>query len=685
MSTPLSYGASLPDSIPLVNAHTEAWIALLPSLSSYLASRAQLERDYSTKLSSHLGKLRQAVALESSTRSGPGSEQFSGLEKAWSGFLEAEDLKVRERFGLGDRLDRGGVAVGGGGGIGPVGLGRKAEELGNRLEKGRKKQEAFASKLLAERDQTFSNREKSRSTYFTACENLEAARAKKASGKSNTDKYEKAYFVALEEMGIAKDRYLLDTQLANEANERLYKVDLPALHDGFQRIERVALEAFKANLLDVVEVERASLRTIEANLDNAKTVVEEIRADQEQTRFVERHQRDRSLGWELPPLLKWEECPIWHDTDAFDLGDGSVTFLLNVKMKDEARLGELGPGIEAKKREIEGLSQLADAYGRDPKLGDAGAVLENYFEATRETTLLQIQQAHLQAELRLLTEALGDLSTTTLKAHDFKSHSFVTPSACAVCGHSVWGKGLSCKTCGKNVHQKCELKVPGRCGMDGGGAVGGRRSSRLSMGNASILSTNTESSTGLERTTSRTESIATNSVMSAGPPRRTLPPPITSAPTPSTSTTATASSTTPSASMAYAYAAQTAFELSVQEGDPVEVVEGVDEAGWVKVRTRDGRQGLVPESYLTMVEGTTSSTSVPSGNGGRGELVTALYAYAAQTNEEHSFEQGEQLELTADVGRNAGEGWAEVWKEGRKGLVPLSYVSCSRREEGEIE
>ncbi|SCV74521.1 BQ2448_7550 [Microbotryum intermedium] len=698
MSTCISYGASLPDSIPLVNAHTEAWIALLPTLSTYLASRAQrLEREYSTKLSSLLGRLRQVVASESIHRSGPASEPYSGLEKAWSGFLEQEDLKARERFTLGEKLDRGGVvgnATTGGTGMGMgmgmgIGVGRKAEQLGLRLEKGRKKQEAFATKLVSERDQTFSNRDKSRSTYFTACENLETARIKKGSGKSNPDKYEKAYTTALEEMGIAKDRYLLDTQLANEANERLYKVDLPALHDGFQRIEKVALEAFKTDLLDAVQVERTYLKSIEANLDHAQHVVTQIQGDQEQARFVERHQSDRSRGWELPPPLKWEECPIWHDTDDFDLGDSSITFLLNIKMKDEAKLGELGPGIEAKKREVEGLNQLADAYGKDPKLGDAGAVLENYFEATRELTLLQIQQAHLNSELRLLTNALGDdLSTTSLKAHEFKPHSFVTPSTCAVCAHSIWGKGLNCKMCGKNVHHKCELKVPGGCGMKGPLVAGGGDRSRLSMGNASILSLSTAS--GLERTTSRSEStttMPTTTTTNAVPPRRTFAPPVspTTSFNPTTPTTTTSRTTTNcgSASMAYAYTAQTAFELTVQEGDHVEVIEPVDESGWVKVRTRDGREGLVPESYLTMSSETSSSSSVNAPGGGGGEYLTALYAYTAPSKEEHSFEQGERLELTLEVGREAGEGWAEVWKEGRKGLVPLSYVSSAVSDRGE--
>lgn len=52
--------------------------------------------------------------------------------------------------------------------------------------------------------------------------------------------------------------------------------------------------------------------------------------------------------------------------------------------------------------------------------------------------------------------------------------------------------------------------------------------------------------------------------------------------------------------MLYAYEAATAFELTVPEAEVVSVVEEEDESGWTKVRTSDGRVGLVPGSYLQL-------------------------------------------------------------------------------------
>lgn len=54
----------------------------------------------------------------------------------------------------------------------------------------------------------------------------------------------------------------------------------------------------------------------------------------------------------------------------------SVVYLQNVKLKALARISEILPAIETKRREIGGLRNLRDAYEKDRTLGDAGAVLE---------------------------------------------------------------------------------------------------------------------------------------------------------------------------------------------------------------------------------------------------------------------------------------------------------------------
>ncbi|GAA5877811.1 hypothetical protein JCM8547_002691 [Rhodosporidiobolus lusitaniae] len=131
----------------------------------------------------------------------------------------------------------------------------------------------------------------------------------------------------------------------------------------------------------------------------------------------------------------------------------------------------------------------------------------------------------------------------------------------------------------------------------------------------------------------------------------------------------------------YDHDAQSGFELSVRENDPVLVLVPEDESGWVKVRDeRDGREGLVPGSYLEIgstgaAGGAGAGGAAAGGGGGR---VVALYDYAAQAADELSLREGEEAELTA-VGMGVGEGWAEITKNGQIGIVPSSYVPSSSR------
>lgn len=54
----------------------------------------------------------------------------------------------------------------------------------------------------------------------------------------------------------------------------------------------------------------------------------------------------------------------------------ATIYLQNVKIKSLARLAEISPTVESKRREIKGLRGLREAYEKDRSLGDAGSVLE---------------------------------------------------------------------------------------------------------------------------------------------------------------------------------------------------------------------------------------------------------------------------------------------------------------------
>ena len=48
-----------------------------------------------------------------------------------------------------------------------------------------------------------------------------------------------------------------------------------------------------------------------------------------------------------------------------------------------------------------------------------------------------------------------------------------------------------------------------------------------------------------------------------------------------------------------------------------------------------------------------------------------MYDYSAQSDAEHSMAEGERFVL---INMDAGDGWADVEKDGKVGSVPANYV-----------
>ena len=117
---------------------------------------------------------------------------------------------------------------------------------------------------------------------------------------------------------------------------------------------------------------------------------------------------------------------------------------------------------------------------------------------------------------------------------------------------------------------------------------------------------------------------------------------------------------------AYAYAAQADDELSLEEGESVYLEELVDDAWW-RARRRhvdaaghvvpgaDEERGLIPANYV--------ESAPPL------RTVRAAYAYAAQNDDELTFDEGDTL----DVYEVDGD-WLLAAHGGQYGLIPANYV-----------
>ncbi|GAA5982912.1 hypothetical protein JCM10908_006829 [Rhodotorula pacifica] len=670
-----SYGASLPDSEPLVHQRTTTHLALLPAFSSFLSTLSSLNRDYTAKAASHIGSFRLQIARSAQERGGDAAT----TERALSGVLEQVDLQVRM---AGEGYDRTAKEVA-----------ARMEEVGNRLDAVRKKHHQFYAQLMTQRDKAYEQRDRSRSAYFNACESVESARQKRASAKEgrDTDKASRAYDVAYSEMLLTKDQYLVDLDGANVAKQRIYAVHLPHLIDDYQQLEASGVKQLEDLLARMLEIQTESGQKVLQAVEKAKEALAGVNTEADQQAFVTQHATTLMAAYEHPPDLVFEECPVWHDTDEFATTPAAIVYLQNVSAKAQSRIGEISPAIETKRREVGSLQNLRDTYEASRGLGDTVGVIENLYNMSHETALLELQHSELQASVEIIDAALGENASSDLRPHDFKGSSFVTPQTCAVCASSVWGKGLKCSKCDMAVHPKCELKVPAGCAArPGAGVVRGKSKRHSGAPTPATTSGTNSSTTSLSRTASTLSgSSIETSATGSGPPRRSVPPafgskpsPVSSVPPPPSRISARPSTARQTATLLYDFAASSELELSVGAGEVVEVVQPEDASGWIKVRSgSDGREGLVPASYVQMGGALLSANGADAeavGGGGTtgAQTARALYAYTAQSEGELSLVEGEVVELTA-TGMDAAEGWAEVTKDGRTGLVPAAYIQLS--------
>lgn len=135
--------------------------------------------------------------------------------------------------------------------------------------------------------------------------------------RRTADKAERAYASAEQDMLIAKNQFLLDTDTANASKNRLYTLDLPAVHDSYQLLEQSTISAFTALLNVMTSVQSGHLSELMQGVESKKEAIAGIDVHSDQRAFVNQHSAMKLGGWEIPRDLGWEECPVWHDTVRF--------------------------------------------------------------------------------------------------------------------------------------------------------------------------------------------------------------------------------------------------------------------------------------------------------------------------------------------------------------------------------
>eukprot|EP00123_Amoebidium_parasiticum_P020260 comp4619_c0_seq1/m.816 comp4619_c0_seq1/g.816 ORF comp4619_c0_seq1/g.816 comp4619_c0_seq1/m.816 type:complete len:635 (-) comp4619_c0_seq1:151-2055(-) len=115
------------------------------------------------------------------------------------------------------------------------------------------------------------------------------------------------------------------------------------------------------------------------------------------------------------------------------------------------------------------------------------------------------------------------------------------------------------------------------------------------------------------------------------------------------------------------YAARNEDELSVTEGSTV-VVLHVD-SDWATVQA-DGREGLVPSSYLELGQPAGGDSEVPEDIIAEGQTRVVSFDYKPQEKGEVGAVEGQEVLVLG----SPSDGWVEVEVDGIRGFFPASYL-----------
>ncbi|KAF9573211.1 hypothetical protein EC968_008849 [Mortierella alpina] len=602
------------DQIPTINQHLVSGIAFLNEFRDFCKERANIERDYAHRIETLVRKYQHkkekktnqngvpASPIEPDFESGFADETTSS--KAWTSILNDTEALSRDRQIYAEAL-----------------ISRVYDPLkvlATKKDDARKRHVQFAQKLLSERDKSAQERDKAKSRYDTSCEEVENSKQKqeRAYDEKNQERLKRSYYQDILDMNNNKNMQALDESRIE---------GLKGVWEGYIGLESKLVADAQVHLDSMLH----AVRAIDASIDSAV--------------FVRTHK----TPWTAPADQPFESSSTFNDTEELVVDDNARVFLSNKLMKLRRKQAQTTVDINTRVKDLEGLSNLKEAYRGNASLGDPEEVQENILETSRSITLLQTMSALYETEINAIVQTMGETGVQN-QPHDFKAASFTIPTSCDYCQSTIWGiakQGFTCRDCGYNCHSKCEMKVPPNCSNVKGGAKAQRNSVIIPSSTFSTMSSlpadlappaTPISELSKRASTSFRESASSSSVNQV------------------------------QAHVIYDYEATSPGELTVTAGDVVTVVEGDDGSGWVTCQKSGSVSGLVPAAYIEIEQFyEAASEAAPL------QQVRVLYDYDAQSDLELTIKQGDVLVLTST---DCSEGWWEGTLRGVTAQFPASYV-----------
>ncbi|KAG2096547.1 uncharacterized protein F5147DRAFT_716580 [Suillus discolor] len=450
-----SYGQLLPDQIDRISSLFDAHLGLLADARELYRERAALERDYATKLKQLAKKASEKknknelllVLGDKPDKAYTESViQQNTLNHAYSEILSSMSSSAQDHINLAEAWSQ---------------ITESLKAVERRNDDYKKKQMQFFSTILAGRDKIYAERIKSKQKYDADCAEVEIHRQKQSVHDRHAERSARQYDLQRLDMLNSKNVYIISTATANNVKTKFYTEDLPRLEDSFQELQTRLVMDFVGVMREAQNIQLSHQNILKDRLTAVIAALIEVQPDKDQALFADYNIHPFSL----PNDWVFEPCSNHYDTGDICIDSGPKVLLQNKLARSRAKLRELDHVLGKKRTDAEKYHVMLTACATNNTPGDMDDAMNSYLDTAHEVTALSTSACVLNSEINMIAEVLGGDEGGS-SPHVFKSSAFSIPTTCGYCKVSIWGlskQGKTCKSCGLSVHSKCELNVPAEC------------------------------------------------------------------------------------------------------------------------------------------------------------------------------------------------------------------------------
>ncbi|KAJ2926614.1 hypothetical protein H1R20_g10481, partial [Candolleomyces eurysporus] len=399
-NNPNSFGHLLPDQFDRIAAYFDTHLELIGDIREIYNSRAALEREYAAKLQTLVrkaadkkAKMEQniAVGTDPSKSWDINTLKSNTLNAAYDEIINSISSTAEDHLGIADAVTSQVVEV--------------LRVVERKNEEAKKKEMAFFGKLLQDRDRTYNDRLKNKQKYDDDCLEVEAFRQKQ--GRTTDDKHaERAAKQAEQQrndMLNSKNVYLISIAIANQAKARFYSSDLPRLEDEFQGLQTRLVQRLTKILLHCQQLQQGHLDSLKSRVAAVETRLNAVNPAQDEALFATHNARP----FTAPSDWKFEPCSGHYDTDAMSIDPVPKVFIQNKLRKCKEKLQELQPIITSQKGEAAQTVRSIENYRPDHSVGTVDDLTDRFLEAQHQLSLYLTSEHILKVEIETIVAAVG--------------------------------------------------------------------------------------------------------------------------------------------------------------------------------------------------------------------------------------------------------------------------------------